>query len=1425
MCNQHMRSCFLVLGAFGALAAEVGAAEPPVPMVWQYNGNTLSRKQYLKDVDFIKANTLVDVLAVATVDHVNPEDPEFCREFAEMVRYARSKGIRTILRCQPGFKGFFNASVDGADEGTYILENQDEAQGIAYEEEVTLDKDGFASVTFEARWARNKIRPLRNEIVAVWAFDKTSDGFYRKGSLVSLLDRARPVGRTARTQTVEIDAGPAFAGKTAYVLTAQYFNCCDLFGGAMARYQKRIVDSLKDAPLSGLYFDEFGWMVLDVSGIEGGKNGPWRGRFYSAAQAKWWRESRGTDLARLLFDMRYAPEGDGAVRARAINDYMDVLSRKPLEVERDVAAHERRVWGDDIFLACHSTFHNYLGADEAWHTGCDWWEVPRDFGFTDEGVDWPTRMGVLYGAKEPFLVHMFYSKRADDYYDQIVDLLPFNGREFHHAYNDDVWGKGFKGDDMEFLANIRKLDAAARRLSPFQAKSLPRMDVLVVFGMPGLFNWYPDAKARNKWDIDGSLKIGEKATELWNLGYRVALVPDRMIENGRLVLREGKFVYNGHAFERCIFLYPKYSRRAVYDFLNAAADAKLPLAVVGRADVDFEAKPAVFRGRHYDTWSPKIAEDLGAAKSAIPGGAVATDGSFVLASRGIIDGKPTDFDFRVDGVRYAGRHTGLLAYRKGEPVVATPGYELKVDIVNDGCRVQPSVASAKRPAKIDDMATYLKWKWRTDVSDPSSGLDHAALKKGIDAVLARWKGKEPWALVKTRVIDYLVDNTALGFSRFDCFPAITSWNRHDRPTSKMLWQREREVEKATAPAWFESMRKEVFASGGKCSRDYDHSSPDWDVILKLGFPGMKARVDAYPDTPFYLAEKRTAAAIMRFLDRLVAEAEKELARCGGKTREGLLEREIASLKRLRVGPPVTAFDVMQFTFVDFIVSEYYDRFQVRCFGQIDRIWRPYYERDLREGRTTEAEFREDFRHFIWQFGSIDNYWGHPLFLGGTAADGSSDYSAFSLLLLDVIDREALPTPKIQLKMAKNTPDFIWDKALRMLRNHRSVVLMGEEGMTRSMAKLGLSADECRRLIVWGCFEWLPPEGNCTSACSVNLVKPIELMLRDAKDGKLAPLATFDDFKREYYARLARVTDGTRRLLDYLESGLAETNPSLVLTLGIGHALEKGEDAFATGMRYNNTVMAEVAFASAVDSLVAVKELVYERDEGRGMRDEGRERLTLKELGEILAKDWEGHEELRLRMARSHRKWGCGNAETDALGREVLSTFTGRFVGQPNVRGGKYCCYGINSRGYLIAGKATGATPDGRKAGEELSKNMAPAIGGDAEGVTAVLKNWRTSVDPAFFPCGLVFDMMLHSSSVAGEKGLVTRRAICEEFFASGGCALNLNIQSVEELKDAQLHPEKYENLQVRVAGWNIRWNDIPKVEQDGFIRRLEAMPE
>jgi hypothetical protein len=86
--------------------------------------------------------------------------------------------------------------------------------------------------------------------------------------------------------------------------------------------------------------------------------------------------------------------------------------------------------------------------------------------------------------------------------------------------------------------------------------------------------------------------------------------------------------------------------------------------------------------------------------------------------------------------------------------------------------------------------------------------------------------------------DFLVDNVAIGFSRFDCFPAISAWNRHERPMKAILWQHAAEIDDRYSPGLREAiakMREEGRASIGK---DFDHSAPDWADILALGFPGM-----------------------------------------------------------------------------------------------------------------------------------------------------------------------------------------------------------------------------------------------------------------------------------------------------------------------------------------------------------------------------------------------------------------------------------------------------------------------------------------------------------------------------------------------------------------------------------------------------------
>ena len=213
-------------------------------------------------------------------------------------------------------------------------------------------------------------------------------------------------------------------------------------------------------------------------------------------------------------------------------------------------------------------------------------------------------------------------------------------------------------------------------------------------------------------------------------------------------------------------------------------------------------------------------------------------------------------------------------------------------------------------------------------------------------------------------------------------------------------------------------------------------------------------------------------------------------------------------------------------------------------------------------------------------------------------------------------------------------------------------------------------------------------------------------------------------------------------------------------------------------------------------------------------------MSLAELGGVMAEKWEGHEALRLLMLRSKRKWGNNDPEANALGAEMIDTYAAQLNGKPNSRGGMFISSGHCARQYIFLAEKTGATPDGRKAGDEMSKNLSPTMGVDTEGATALVNTLAAS-DATKLPGDYPLDMMLHPSVCSGEKGLQVMKSLVRMFHKNGGSVIQFTVFSAEELRDAQAHPEKYENLQVRICGWNVRWNDLSKVEQDAYILRAE----
>ncbi len=655
----------------------------PNAIYWFFTSETLRDKNYLKAVDHIKENTEFDHMCVCMQGGVIREDYDQCHDMmAELVDYAHSRGvgISLVLSASHGFynPGFDpNISQEKGQLELFTIAEPANAQGLVLESEFTLDAQGCATFEQHEYGARNKVRPLYNKLLKLYAFDKTAEGFYDPASLRDITSSARIIQCRTHMLEAQIDAGAENAGKTVYAMVAQYYNWPELFGASDWVERKALMDIYADIPMDGYAMDEYGYMMLNVSDVWSKALPPFRSRLYSPHQKAYYQEKLGIDLDRMLFDMRYAPACDDKVRIRAINNYFEHLRVPVLAEERRTAEYAKKLWGEEVYLGVHNTFHNHLDGDEMWHTACAWWDLPRRFGHTDEALSFPVRMGILLAAEDPLMIHTYYSNKEEDYYNRIVYDSPFNIRIFHHALDDFYWGLSYR--EPEFLKNIRILDKEIARLNDFQ-RVIPKMDTLIIFGYMALCNWYPDHEKRNLWDIDGSLEVEQKCNEIWQAGYRGALVPDYAISDGRVQIKDGKYVFNGHEFKRCLFLYPKYAKKEVYAFLNEAHAAKMPLCVVGKGEVDFNGEAAHLEAPVHEEYSLDLMEELGAEKLAIPNGCVYADGSFaMLHKEGLLEGKEVPFDFTLDGVRYTGVSTGLVAYRKGEEPILSEGSKIQID--------------------------------------------------------------------------------------------------------------------------------------------------------------------------------------------------------------------------------------------------------------------------------------------------------------------------------------------------------------------------------------------------------------------------------------------------------------------------------------------------------------------------------------------------------------------------------------------------------------------------------------------------------------------------------------------------------------------------------------------------------------------------
>lgn len=721
---------------------------------------------------------------------------------------------------------------------------------------------------------------------------------------------------------------------------------------------------------------------------------------------------------------------------------------------------------------------------------------------------------------------------------------------------------------------------------------------------------------------------------------------------------------------------------------------------------------------------------------------------------------------------------------------------------------------------------YQRMRYHGEGYEKASGLEDSEILEGLQNMREELK-LLPHPVAKAQAIRYVLEKERLYVNEHDYFVGFYSLNRLASTVTSFVWNQEAEQKRRP------ELRKldQLFNESGAVSiwPDYDHVVPDWDSLMKLGIRGILERAQNYErqqrtagtltseQQAYFEGIKIEYAAILDVIDRLYHLA-------ASKTHEKA--QKIAScMKHLYEGAPQNIYEAMQLIYLYFIISECVDQYQVRSLGNgLDGTLYPFYERDLQEGTFTREEIQEYLAYFLIQWSAIGNYWGQPFYLGGTKSDGSSKINALSYDIIRVYDQLQIYNPKIQIKYNKNIPNDFLNLVLDMIRRGQNCfVFCCEPGMIKAVMSYGATYEEALHMDIRGCYETgVRANEVSTGTGYVNAAKAVEYVFTNGYDlvcqnqvgmktGEVEQLNQFEDFYHAVLLQWEYLIEKTIEIANDYEVMLGYVNPSSLYSGTIETSLKKAYDAYQGGVKFNNCALLNCGFASMVDSVMAVKKFVYDDQE-----------LSLSELKQALLKNWEGYELLKAKMQNCACKYGNNDAETDRYAEMLARYFANKVNNRPNARGGVYKAIMHSAMQFVWQGEKTLATPDGRMKGEELSKNASPVPGMDRKGVTALLLS-ATKLNPTLYPESFCVDLMLHPSAVEGTDGLAAMKALLDVYMERNGMSIQINVFHTAVLKDAQKHPERYKNLQVRVCGWNVLWNNLSKAEQDAYIYRAENL--
>ena len=582
-----------------------------------------------------------------------------------------------------------------------------------------------------------------------------------------------------------------------------------------------------------------------------------------------------------------------------------------------------------------------------------------------------------------------------------------------------------------------------------------------------------------------------------------------------------------------------------------------------------------------------------------------------------------------------------------------------------------------------------------------------------------------------------------------------------------------------------------------------HMTLDWAKLLRLGVNGMLEELQT--KRAALDIEKNEDLSKDEFYEGCIVEltALLGLARRYAQAAREMGKDDVADiLERVPAQPAKTFREALQS--IHFYVFTLWDLY---FFGRIDQFLIDYYRKDIADGILTHEEAQElvDCLMLLTaEYISADSV--QVCTIGGRDPKGNPVDNEVTHLFLQACTHAPVQTAQIALLVRNDTPQETLRFAVEQLAQGCSQPqLYNDDVITRSMRRWGFPEEQCHDYGNCGCVEIVPC--NCSGIFTVSPYHNLVAMLLEALHTEPEDYETLKKRFAEIVNREVR-KENIRERRDQMER-TRNGNECLRVSCLVNDCIARGMSIDEGGARYNHIQPNFLGMANVVDGLVAVNRLVYESKE-----------YTLSQLLDILDSNFEKDPLLRMRIIHKLPHFGTNEPETDALMHWLGEILLASCKGLTSYRNEDPCVPGAFSyKEHSRHGSRTGASPDGRLAGMALAAGSSAVQGMETAGPTAALCSNLAWEQEAFLG-GIANNLMFSKKQMSGES-LEKMVELVRHFFAQGGMQLQINITDRETLLKAQIEPEKYRDLLVRIGGFNARFVACEPELQQEIIERNE----